>query len=50
MSVSELAKHIGYSKATAKVYRSVKELIADEVIVYSDPDNHTTRNQKLSLK
>lgn len=50
MSVNELAKHMGYSKATAKVYRAVKELIADEVIVYSDPDNPTSRNQKLSLK
>ena len=50
MSVNELAKHMGYSKATAKVYRAVKELIADEVTVYSDPDNPTSRNQKLSLK
>ena len=50
MSVNELAKHMGYSKTTAKVYRAVKELIADEIIAYYAPDNPTPRNQKLSLK
>lgn len=50
MSVNELAKYMGYSKVTAKVYRAVKELIADEIIAYSDPNNPTSRNQKLSLK
>ena len=50
MSVNELAKHMGYSKATAKVYMAVKELIADGIISYSNPDNPTSRNQKVSLK
>lgn len=50
MSVNELAKHMGYSKATTKVYKAVKELLADEIVLYFDSDNPTSRNQKLSLK
>lgn len=50
MSVNGLAKNMGYSKATAKVYKAVNELIADGIIAHSDPDNPNSKNQKLVLK
>ena len=50
MSANEIAKHIGYSKATDNVYKAVKELVDDGLVEYSDPDNLNSRNQKLILK
>jgi ATP-dependent DNA helicase RecG len=49
VSTSELAIVMGYTKVTDIVRRSVKELMAEGKVVYSDPEHPRSRSQKICL-
>lgn len=49
LSSSELAFAIGYTKITSTVAKAIKELLAEEKIIYLKPDKIHSKNQKLCL-
>lgn len=49
MSTSELAVSMDYTKVTVAVSKAIKELMAEEKVVYSDPEHPRSRNQKICL-
>jgi len=49
LSTGELAAALDYTKVTAALSKAIKELMAEEKIVYSDPEHPRSRNQKICL-
>lgn len=49
LSTSELALALGYQKITSALYNGLKELMAEGVVRYSEPEKPRSKNQKLCL-
>ena len=49
MPTSELAATMDYAKVTAALSKAIKELMAEGRVVYWDPKNPHSRNQKICL-
>ncbi|MDO4266384.1 MAG: AAA family ATPase, partial [Eubacteriales bacterium] len=49
LSTSELASELGYTKITATLSKALKELMAEGVVQYLEPEKVRSRNQKLHL-
>ena len=49
ISTSGLASKLGYTKVTSTLSKALKELMAEGIIQYSEPEKVRSRNQKLQL-
>lgn len=49
LSTSELASELGYTKVTSTLSKALKELMAEGIVQYSEPEKVRSRNQKLYL-
>ena len=49
ISTSELASKLGYTKVTSTLSKALKELMAEGIVQYSEPEKVRSRNQKLQL-
>lgn len=45
----ELASELGYTKVTSTLSKALKELMAEGIVQYSEPEKVRSRNQKLYL-
>ena len=49
LSTSGLASKLGYTKVTSTLSKALKELMAEGILQYSEPEKVRSRNQKLQL-
>ena len=49
ISTSGLASKLGYTKVTSTLSKALKELMAEGILQYSEPEKVRSRNQKLQL-
>lgn len=49
LSSSELAFVMGYTKVTSTVAKAIRELLAEEKVMYLEPDKIHSKNQKICL-
>ena len=49
LSTSELASELGYTKVTSTLSKALKELMAEGIAQYLEPEKVHSRNQKLYL-